>query len=359
MYMNSRRYFRLVLTSVLCGAILYTQMASGFSIRELLGLGKAKSEDQVAAAAKAQPQGRKEPVVAEKDKKAAVAPAASANKPPAPFNLDELQQILALVEQSQRKDLLDNEEKFKNFVLNEATNKSVYAAAQANKIDENEKNLLLAKRSAENILREIYVRQIIASKIPPDFPTEEQLRSYYEKNKDKFVVEERLPVWQIFLPISKGTPQKDVELLKKQAESIVGDLNKNKMDFATAAYKYSGHQESKFNGGFMGLVKINEMKPEIQKVLLALAPDKVSNPVTTEEGIHIFKRGTPVAKQELKLDDAREQIKKLMINQTRNDLRKAIYKQAAISYPVDIDDKRIEEWRLKLRTNLAPEKTTN
>lgn len=354
--MNPTRCFGLVLAAVLCGAILYTQMATGVSIKELLGLGKSKSEEQAAAGT----QTRQESIAAQKNKKAtAPSTAVTTNQPPAPFSLDEVQQILALVDQNQSKTLLDNEESFRNFVRNEAVNKSVYAAVRANKIDENERNLLIAKRGAENILREIYVRQIIASQIPPDFPSEEQLKSYYEKNKDKFVLEDRLPVWQIFLPIIAGTPPKEIELLKKQAESIINDINKNKMDFAAAAFKYSGHQESKFNGGFMGVVKINEMKPEIQKTLMSLTPDKISNPVITEAGVHILKRGSLVAKQVLKLDDVRDQIKKLLIKQANNELRQAIYKQAAISYPVDVDDKRIEEWRLQLRTNQATEKTAN
>ena len=347
----------LILASVLGAAILYTQMASGISIRELLGLGKAKSEEQAVTGTPA----REEPVATDKDKPAtgATAPTANTDQTSAAFSLDEVQQILALVDQNQRETLLDNEESFRNFVHNEAANESVYAAARANKIDENERNLLIAQRGAENILREIYIKHIVASKIPPDFPTEEQVKSYYENNKDKFVLEDRIPVWQIFLPIPKETPKKEIELLKKQAESIISDLNKNKTDFATAAIKYSGHPESKFNGGFMGMVKVNEMKPEIQKTLLALAPDKVSNPVTTEEGIHILKRGPLAAKQELLLDDVREQVKKFLINQVNKELRQAIYKQAAISYPVNIDDQRIEEWRLKLRTNLTTKESIN
>ncbi|MGH8119427.1 MAG: hypothetical protein ACRESK_02305, partial [Gammaproteobacteria bacterium] len=109
------------------------------------------------------------------------------NKNPPTFVFEELQRTLDLVDQNQRSVLLEDEESFRNFVKKEATNKSIYAAAQANKIDQNEKNLLIARRGAENILREIYLKQLIASKIPQDFPSEEQITTYYEKNRDKFV----------------------------------------------------------------------------------------------------------------------------------------------------------------------------
>ena len=348
--MTSTRFFKFALAAVLCGALVYTLMVYDVSIRELLGLGKAKSEGQAESGTQSEQHVLKVPGAADEDTMtAAPASAANTNQAPAAFSFDEVQQILALVNQNQRKNLLDDEERFKNFVHNEAAGKSVYAAAQANKIDKNERNQLIAQRGTENILREIYIRQITASKIPRDFPSEEQIKSYYEKNKDKFVLGDRLPVWQIFLPVPKETPQKEIELLKKQAEAIASDLTKGNIDFATAAIRYSGHKESKFNGGFMGIVQVIDIKPEILKELMALGLDEVSNPVTTEEGIHIMKRGPMIAKQELKLDDVRNQIKKALINQANNELRQAIFRQAAATYPVDIDDKRIEEWRLKMR----------
>ena len=100
----------------------------------------------------------------------------------------------------------------------------------------------------------------------------------------------------------------------------------------------------------MGIVQVTDIKPEILRELMTLEQDEVSNPVTTEEGIHVMKRGSMIAKQELKLEDVKNQIKKALINQAGIELRKAIFQQAAATYPVDIDDKRIEEWRLKMRT---------
>jgi len=40
-----------------------------------------------------------------------------------------------------------------------------------------------------------------------------------------------------------------------------------------------------------------------------------------------------------------------MLKQLRIQIRQAVFKQASITYPVDLDDKNMEEWRLKLRTN--------
>ena len=358
----------ILIVLVFClGILLYAHFISGIPFREMLGQGKLVAGSQtsppqetadatVPAHPEAPPQG-KPPEIPEKQTGAQQG--TDDNKNAVTFDFDSVQSTLALVDEKQRNALLDDEESFRNFVKKEAVDKSVYAAARANKIDQNEKNQLIARRATDNIMREIYLRQLIASKIPKDFPAEEQVKAYYEKNKDKFVLEERIPVWQIFLPVAADKPQKETEILKKQAEGIISDISKNRMDFASAAYKYSAHLESKFNGGFMGMVKISDLKPELQKTLRDLPPDKISSPVSADDGLHILKRGPLVARQELKLEDVREQIKQLMLRQARTELRQAIFKQAAISYPVDMDDKHIEEWRQRLRvTHASPENAT-
>ena len=104
----------------------------------------------------------------------------------------------------------------------------------------------------------------------------------------------------------------------------------------------------------MGLVKISELKPEIKEPLLKLAPDKTSAPIRTGEGIHILKRGNIIPRQELGYEEVKSQIGKLLTTQFENQLKQAIFKQAGEIYPVDINDKIIEEWRLKLRTNFNP-----
>ena len=331
--------------------ILFLQTATAFSLREFFGLDEPKTE--VKAVQESAPQ-----KTVQNDPPVAAVPENTA-KNEITYNLDynEVEQIVSVIDQDQRKAILGNETAFKNFVENEASNKSILSAAHANKIDQNKRNLFIIRRGEENIIREIYLKQLIATKIPADFPNEEQTRDYYEKNKGKFVLGERFQVWQIFLPKPESADKKEIELLKKQAETIITDINKGKMDFATASNKYS-NLAGKYNAGYMGLVKVNELKPEIKGPLMALAPDKLSAPIETEKGIHIFKRGNTIPKQELGFNEVQGRIANTLRKQLQNQLRRAVYKQAAETYPVDINDKTIEEWRLKLRTNI-PAKSTD
>ncbi|MCH8262636.1 MAG: peptidyl-prolyl cis-trans isomerase [Proteobacteria bacterium] len=323
----------------------YTVSVSAFSILEMLGIGSDETEEAV------KPTGQKQDEPSAEKPKADKKDTKSSKKLKAELELSDLQKTLSVLDANQRKSVLADEKVFRAFVEKEADNVSVLIAARSNKVDQSEKTLILAQRGVDNIVRELYLNQLLTSKIPADFPTDKQVQEYYDKNKDNFVIEERVHTWQIFLPIKEDMSVKDIELLKKKAESITNNLKKKKTDFVSAANKYSKHEASRLSGGYMGLIKISEFKPEIKAAIKTLKQGDISKPIKTDDGIHILKRGAIVPKQDITLEQVKPKITELMLKQLRIQIRQAVFKQASITYPVDLDDKNMEEWRLKLRTN--------
>ena len=328
---------------------------SAFSIMEFLGIGTDETDIETETNT-GQKQDKTTSNKSTADKKASEAPKQDEPDPSttlkARLELSDLQKTLSVLDENQRKQVLADEKVFSDFVKQEAGNASVLIAARANKVQESEKTLILAQRGVDNIVRELYLNQLLASKIPTDFPTDEQVQEYYDQNKEKFVIEERIHVWQIFLPISEGTSKKEIELLKKRAESITNDLNKKKTDFAAAANKHSMHEASRLSGGYMGLIKVSDLKPEIKDAIKTLKQGNISSPIKTDDGIHILKRGAIVPKQDVTLEQTKSKIKELLLKQLNIQIRQAVFKQASITYPIDdLEDNKIEEWRLKLRTN--------
>ena len=126
---------------------------------------------------------------------------AASGKPQAELGLSDLQKTLSVLGENQRKRVLADDKVFSDFVKQEAGKASILAAARANKIHQSEKTLIVAQRGVDNIVRELYLNQLVASKVPADFPTDEQIQEYYDKNKEKFVIDERIHVWQIYLPL--------------------------------------------------------------------------------------------------------------------------------------------------------------
>lgn len=337
--------------AVVVFGILLAQNSDAVSIRELFGLEPEEEPGAVQAA-------ENEPAQGGTDW------GKPSGTPVAAIELSDIEKIVANLDGSQRQVLLAEEAGFRRFVQQEADNLSVLSAAQANKVQDDANVQYLMQRAAENVLREVYLSRLVASKIPADFPTEAQTKEYFEKNKDKFVLGERVHVWQIYLPVEPAKDQKATAAARKQADTIMADLNQGKIDFAVAAARYSAHDPSKNNGGYMGLVKVAELKPDISKALLAAAEDKLVGPIVTDNGIHILRRGAKVPAQPVSYDQIDKQIKELLIRQARAQLRQAVYDQARKTYPIDVKDPKVEEWRLRLRTNLqttaaAPEPKKN
>jgi len=332
------------------------QSALAFSLKELLGM-----EDEAAAAE------QHDSGLVEKPAKEAPATGVETGqnwaKPSGaitrtPFELSVLQRILENVDATQRAAVLADEATFKSFVERETDAASLLQAATANNLQKDPAVTFLMQRGSENILREVYLNRLVNSKIPAGFPTEEQLRQYFEQNKARLVVPERVQAWQIFFPFEKNADAKAKAAVSQKADAVSRDLAQNKITFAEAAQKYSGHEASRNRGGDMGMVSVADLKPELKQALLALPEGQVSSPLKTDAGVHILKRGPRTPAQPMEYDAIKDQLRPAMLKQANAQLRNAIVEQARKTYPVELDAKKVEELRLRLRTDLAPA-TTN
>ena len=266
---------------------------------------------------------------------------------PTSLEYDDIQLVLTNVDANQKQALMDNEEAFVKFVKQEASQLSLLAAAKSNNLDADTNSQFLMQRSAENVLREIYLNRLIKSKVPADFPNEEQIKQYYDTNKENLVVEERVSVWQIFLPVSEGMDSSSVE---NEAKKIADDIKAGRIDFTNAALSNSQHQPSKLNGGYMGILKVSELIPGIHEPLMSLDEGEVSSPIKSEMGFHILKRDEVIPSQSVTLEQVSGQIRNLLINQVRTKLRNEILALAAETFPITVDDELIKEWRNRLQS---------
>lgn len=267
-------------------------------------------------------------------------------------NLELIKRLLMNLGPGKGREVLSDEKAFAQLVQQEARNHSVLTAARQNKLEDDENTVFLMRRGAENILREIYLNRLIAEKLPKDFPSEAQIREYYDKNPQAFVLPEKVHVWQVFFNVSEDMDEKAVTALKQEANGIADRIRSKKISFNDAAVKHSQHLQSSANGGYMGLIKSSDLKPGIKASILELPEGQVSKALTTDTGIHVVKRGAIVPERKIGFEQGKAQIRNLLVTQVQNQLRQAIYEQAAKTYPVEIPGNKIEEWRLRLKTNL-------
>lgn len=127
---------------------------------------------------------------------------------------------------------------------------------------ERTKNALLKQFAINNLLKDATV-------------SEDEVKQYYEDNKDKF-----------FSPKTINASHILVDELSK-ADEIIEEI-KSGLSFAEAAEKYSKCPSSQ-KGGELGFFGKGAMVPEFEKAAFELALDEMSGPVQTNFGYHIIK----------------------------------------------------------------------
>ncbi len=324
--------------------IAQTGQVSAISVKELLGLKKSEPELSNNGQPKSK-QSNAESTNSEWAKSSESVQVANSQ-----IDLDYVSLLMANMKQQEREKVLADQELFKQVIENEANNRSTVSAAIANNLVEDRNVEFLMQRSAENILRESYLNRLITTKLPNDFPSDEQVAEYYAANKQQFVVPERVHVWQIFFKKSDDGDKKESVALLKKAEQIIADLKKGRADFSTIALSQSEHEQSKKLGGYMGILNTSELIPEIKEPILKSKEGDIIKPVESEAGIHILKRGKILESHRLELPQVSQQIRQLLLKQANNQLRSAIFTQARKEYPQAISDIKLEEWRLRLKT---------
>ncbi len=267
------------------------------------------------------------------------------------LDIDYVQMLLRNMSQAERQKILGDADLFKQAVENEANNHSVLAAARANNLDQDTNIAFLMQRGADNILREAYLNRLIASKLPEDFPSAAQVEEYYTSNQSQFVLPERIHVWQIFFQKPLDGDESSIKQVRDKATQVYEQLKQGKAEFAELATSLSQHQQSRGSGGYMGLIKMPELLPEVREPLLKLKEGELGAPVESESGFHILKRGRIVESETVEFQEVKDQIRQLLMRQAQQQLRGAIYTQAQKEYPQTIPAEKIEEWRLRLKTD--------
>jgi len=141
------------------------------------------------------------------------------------------------------------------------------------------------RKEIEAQLSQEVLKQVIAGEIAP---TDQDLESYFEKNKSKYVKPEQIRASHILLKVAEDAPEEEVKAAKEKIEQIKKELEAG-ADFAELAKKYSQDEGTAQQGGDLGYFERGRMVPEFEEAAFALQVGQISEPVRTKYGYHIIK----------------------------------------------------------------------
>ena len=153
-------------------------------------------------------------------------------------------------------------------------------------IDQDPKVSALLAADRINILANAAAQKIVAK------PTDEALRKYYDQNRDKFAT---VDISHIVFAYQGGQiPPRAGRRPGTEQEAVNNALVawqelKKGADFATLARRESDDAQTAQQGGELGRFARGMLPPELESKVWALEPGKISDPIPTPLGVHIFR----------------------------------------------------------------------
>ncbi|HMM76776.1 MAG TPA: peptidylprolyl isomerase [Gammaproteobacteria bacterium] len=282
------------------------------------------------------------------------APAASAPADTS-FGYASIDASLSRLPPARRRAVLDDAAAFAAFVEQRGRQQVLYAAATAAGLADQPAVAAELREAAVEILAADYLEREAPAAAAPA-PDEVAIAAFYRDQQARFRIPDRLPVWQIFIAAPAGDEAARTAA-RERARRALESLLAGKASLSELAASTSDHAPSRLNGGFMGLLAPEELKPEVRQALLAAPQGKPVGPVETDDGFHVVQRGALVPGSVPPLEEVRPQIVAWLRERSLAAERAAVLRKAAEAHPVTIEASDLEAWRQRLRDADAAEST--
>ncbi len=172
---------------------------------------------------------------------------------------------------------------------------------------------------AKNIGTNLKLKKLLEPRITI---TEEEMKTFFEQNKDTFGVEEQVKASHILV---------DSEAKAKEVKDKLAAGG----DFAALAKEYSIDTGSSQQGGELGLFPRDTMVKEFEDTAFSMQPGTISEPVQTKYGYHIIKVEEKIEEKPAVYDENKEQIKETLFEQKLPDAYNSWMEERYSEYKIE------------------------
>ena len=162
---------------------------------------------------------------------------------------------------------------------------------------------------ANDIREQLIIESLLKKKVTTNInPSDQELKDYYEKNKEKFKTGQEIDTRQILVKT------------EKEAKEIKAKLDKGE-DFADLAKRYSIDPSAKATGGTIGFHAKGTLLPEYEAVAFKMTKvGQISAPVKTQLGYHIIQLQGIRPPAYTPYEEVKEFIKQRIAQERQNDV---------------------------------------
>ncbi len=149
--------------------------------------------------------------------------------------------------------------------------------------------------------------------------TDEQIKSHFENNRERFKQPRRYTASHIFLKVDPSSPLQEKAAKRKLAEELYEKAAAGE-DFYNLAY-YNSDDRSRYVGGSLGQFQAGQTVREFDQALSKMNVGDISKPIQTIYGFHIIKLDAVEESRLLTYDE----VANMMRQQYSEMQRKSIY----------------------------------
>lgn len=138
------------------------------------------------------------------------------------------------------------------------------------------------------IMKQAVLQEEVDSKIYLN-PTMDELRKYFEANKDKFKKPESVTISEIFLSFAG----KDPAAVKTRVDQLIAQLRAGadfkELAIANSEREQSGERTAAKTGGAVGTFEVPSLREDIAAAIKSVPAGKVTDPIHSNDGYQIIR----------------------------------------------------------------------
>lgn len=163
----------------------------------------------------------------------------------------------------------------------------------------------------DSFLANEYLMQEVIEKVSV---SENELKDFYNGNKEKFTTPEQVKASHILIKVNFGATEDEKKKAKEKAKQMLEWLKKGEK-FETLAEQYSDDQQSKTIGGSLGYIARGRMPKSFDEAAFSMKPGQISDVVQTDYGYHIIQVEDHKDAATKTFDEVKDSIKEQMKNE--------------------------------------------
>lgn len=166
--------------------------------------------------------------------------------------------------------------------------------------------------------KDFIIQQLIQQEVMARIEvSDEEMRKYYDEQKDQFKEPEQVQASHILLQVAQDATQEEKDAARKKIEEILVLAQEGK-DFAELAKEYS-EGPSKTNGGDLGFFPRGAMVKPFEEAVFAIDKEgDMSGIVETQFGYHIIKLTGKKTAREISFEDVKAELEQGLLQQKQN-----------------------------------------